>query len=286
VFTSLNPHAIGFTVPFAEALELASTYGFEGLDLPIVELGELSGQTSLQEIKARFAEKHLRPGGWGLPVDFRHDEETYQAGLANMVSYAKIAQALGSPYCFTWILPASDELDYNANMELHVKRLRPVAQILADHGCRLGLEFVGPLTMRKGHKYEFISTIAGALELGDRLGTGNTGLLLDCWHWYTSHSTVDELKRLTAEQITYVHVNDAPAGLAIDEQIDNQRLLPGASGVIDIASFLQVLNQVGYAGPVVVEPFNAELKELPYGERVKTTRASLARIWQVAGLAK
>ena len=34
MFTSLNPGAIGFSVPFTEALELANTYGFEALDLP------------------------------------------------------------------------------------------------------------------------------------------------------------------------------------------------------------------------------------------------------------
>ena len=79
-------------------------------------------------------------------------------------------------------------------------------------------------------------------------------------------------------------MNDAPADRAIDEQIDNQRLLPGASGVIDIAQFLKALDQMGYDGPVVVEPFNAELNALPYRERVKTTRDSLSRIWDIAGL--
>lgn len=284
MFTSLNPGAIGFSVPFTEALVLASTYGFEGLDLPIQELNELSQTVSLQEIRKRFEEMRLRPGGWGLPVDFRRDEETYQAELAKLPTYARIAQQLGSPWCYTWILPSSDELDYDANMGLHVRRLRPIAQILADHDCRFAIEFVGPRTMRQGHRYEFISTMAEALDLGNRLGTGNTGLLLDCWHWYTSHGTVDDLKRLTADQVVYVHVNDAPADRAIDEQIDNQRLLPGASGVIDIANFLQTLDKMGYDGPVVVEPFNAELNALPYEERVKKTRSSLSRIWNIAGL--
>ncbi|HEY3991907.1 MAG TPA: sugar phosphate isomerase/epimerase, partial [Ktedonobacteraceae bacterium] len=269
MFTSLNPGAIGFSVPFAEALELARRAGFEGLDIPVRELHEMTRQTSLQEVRGRFEEAHLRPGGWNLPVDFHHDEETYQESLANLPSYARIAQELGSPWCATWILPFSDQLDYQANMEFHIQHLRPVAQILADHGCRLGLEFVGPLTMRQGHRYEFISTMAEALELGNRLGTGNTGLLLDCWHWYTSHGTLDDLQRLTADQVTYVHVNDAPANLAVDEQIDNQRLLPGASGVIDIAAFLNALAQMGYNGPVVVEPFNAQLNAQPHAERVK-----------------
>lgn len=284
MFTSLNPGTIGLSVTLEEALNLARASNFAGLDLSFRELAERGPQFSVQEVKDRFHEAGVRPGGWGLPVDFRGAEETYRVGLAQLPQHAALAQALDAPWCSTWILPFSDALAYEANMEFHVQRLRPIAQILADHGCRFGLEFVGPATMRKGHQHEFIYTIAGALELGQRIGTGNTGLLLDCWHWYTSHGTVEDLQRLTADQVVYVHVNDAPASLPIDEQLDHQRLLPGASGVIDIASFLQALERMGYDGPVVAEPFNAELKTLPPAERVQATRDSLTRIWAMAGL--
>jgi sugar phosphate isomerase/epimerase len=286
MFISLNPGTLSFSVPLDEALQLAKANKFTALDLPLAELWQLAQESSVQSVKERFEEAGIRPGGWGLPVDFRRSEELYQEGLAKLPGYAALAQALGSPWCSTWILPFSDELDYDANMEVHVRRLRPIAQILADHGCRFGLEFVGPKTMRDGHKYAFIATIDGGLELGRQIGTGNTGLLLDCWHWYTSHGTVADLERLSVEQIVYVHVNDAVAGRAIDEQIDNQRLLAGASGVIDIASFLQVLARKGYDGPVVVEPFDASLNALTPAERVRVTRESLSKIWAQAGLSE
>jgi len=284
MFISLNPGTLSFSVALEEALRLAKENNFAALDLPLKEIWQLVQESSIQEVKERFDAAGVRPGGWGLPVDFRGSEENYQEGLATLPGSAALAQALGSPWCATWILPFSDELDYSANMELHSRRLRPVAQILADYGCRFGLEFVGPRTMREGHKYGFIATMDEALELGHSLGTGNTGLLLDCWHWYTSHGTVKDLERLTADQVVYVHVNDAPAGRAIDEQIDNQRLLPGASGVIDIASFLQALVRMGYDGPVVVEPFDASLQALAPEERVRLTRESLSKIWAQAGL--
>jgi len=284
MFKCLHPGAIGFSVPFDEALTLAHTYGFEGLDLPFPELLQLAQKASLLAIKERFQAAQLRPGGWGLPVNIYGDKEKYQAGLAQLPAYAAVAQSLGSTGCATWILPFSDTLDYDANMEFHANRLRPIARILADHDCRFGLEFVGPKTSRAGHKYDFVSTIAGALELGQQIGTGNTGLLLDSWHWYTSHGTLEDLKTLTAQQVVYVHVNDAPAERGIDEQLDLQRLLPGASGLIDIAGFLQALDSMGYDGPVVAEPFNAELNALPYAERVQATKASLDKIWQQAGL--
>jgi sugar phosphate isomerase/epimerase len=275
---------VRLSVPFDEALNLARENGFAALDLPLGELLSLAEQSSVDEVKARFAAADLRPGGWGLPVDFRRDEETYRAGLAALPRQAELAQALGSPWCSTWILPFSDELDFAANMERHVERLRPAAQILVDHGCRLGLEFVGPKTLRAGHAHEFIYTIEGALDLGRRIGTGNVGLLLDCFHWYTAHGTAGDLARLSAEQIVYVHVNDAVPGRGPDEQIDGERRLPGAGGVIDITTFLQALQRMGYDGPVVVEPFDAEVNALPPAERVRAVAQSLSAVLERAGI--
>jgi len=284
MFTSLNPGALSFSVPVEQALDLARMNGFGGLDVSLAELGHRATQTSVEDVKATFDQAGVRPGAWSLPVDFRADDEIYRAGLADLPGYARLAQALGSPWCFTWILPFSDTVDASANMAYHVDRLRPIARILADHGCRLGLEFVGPATMRAGHQYAFIHTIDGALELGQRIGTGNTGLLLDCWHWYTSHATVADIDRLSADQVVYVHVNDAPPDREVDAQIDTQRLLPGASGVIDIVGFLQALARIGYDGPVAVEPFNAAVTALPPADRVCVAGESLRAVWTRAGL--
>lgn len=284
MFKSLNMGALSLTAPFAEALELARTSDFDGLDLPIKELVDLAKTTSIQAVLDQFHEAGIRPGGWGLPFDFRGDEAAYQEGLKLLPECAALAQALGSPWCFTWILPFSDQLDYAANMDRHAQRLRPIAEILADHSCRFGIEFVGPATARAGHAHEFIYNIDGGLELADRIGGGNVGLLVDCWHWYTSHGTVEDLARLTQQQVVYVHVNDAPADREVDAQIDNQRLLPGKSGVIDIVPFMHALNAMGYEGPVVVEPFNAEVQAMPAAERVRAAVESLNDIWAKAGI--
>jgi len=284
VFTSLNTGAIGLSVPLEEALDLARANGFAALDLAITDLRKRAERASVQEIKNAFGAASVRPGAWGLPVNFRGDEEVYRAGMAELPRDAALAQELGSPWCSTWLLPFSDELDAAANMERHVARLRPIAQILAEQGCSLGLEFVGPKTMRAGHAHEFIHTMDGALELAARIGTGNVGLLLDCFHWYTAHGTVEDLARLRADQVVYVHLNDARAGRTADAQIDAERLLPGASGVIDVVAFLQALRRMGYEGPVAVEPFDDTLKALSPAARVEAVAESLRRVWARAGL--
>jgi sugar phosphate isomerase/epimerase len=284
MFTSLHTGALALSVPLEEALDLARANGFAALDLSITDLRERAERTSAQDIKDAFGAAGVCPGAWGLPVNFRGDEDAYRAGLAELPRDAALAQELGSPWCSTWLLPFSDELDAAANMARHVARLRPVAQLLAAHGCSLGLEFVGPTTMRAGHAHEFIHTMDGALELAACIGTGNVGLLLDCFHWYTAHGTVEDLARLSADQVVYVHLNDARAGRAVDEQIDAERSLPGASGMIDVVAFLHALWRMAYAGPVAVEPFDDTLRALSPAERVHAVADSLRTVWSRAGL--
>ncbi len=269
---------------FPETLELAKVGGFEGVDLPVSEVQELLKTKSVGEIWKAIKMKGLKTGGWALPVNFRGSEETFRKDLERLSGLAKIATEFECQRVFTWILPFSDSLPFGENFKLHVDRLLPVAEVLKDYGCVLGLEFVGPRTSRVGHKCEFIYDMDGMLELRDAIGAGNVGLLLDAWHWYTTHGTVDQIKRLKGNDVVYVHVNDAPTGIPVDEQIDSVRRLPGETGVIDIVGFLKALDQIGYDGPVTPEPFDKKLSEQPVQNAVSKVGRALDEVWKSAGL--
>ena len=283
MFRDLAPGAIGIGGSLSEVLRLAKDADFEGVDLPIDEVAGIVDASSASDVKRLFADAGLQMGGWGLPVDFRKDEDTFARGLARLPALARVGEAVGCTRVPTWVLPFSDELPFAENFELHARRLRAVADVLGAHGCRLGLEFVGTATLREGHKHEFIHTLAGMLELADAIGTGNVGLLLDCWHWYTSRGVLDDLRQLTPDQIVYVHVNDAPQGVSVAEQVDNVRMLPGETGVIDIAGFLKCLSGIGYDGPVAAEPFNERVRQMPAAEAARATGEAMAKIWGMAG---
>jgi len=90
--------------------------------------------------------------------------------------------------------------------------------------------------------------------------------------------------RLQETDVVYVHVNDAPTGIPVDEQIDHTRGMPGETGVIDIAGFLEALKSIGYSGPVVPEPFKKELADLPDdAARLEATAASMRKIFATLG---
>lgn len=285
MFTALSPHAIGVQVRGVEdAILSAKKGGFEGVEFNVIDVAGLVDDRGAEYVMNLFSSGGLRPAGWSLPTDWRTSEQNWRRGLEDLPRLARAAASIGSTRTMTWILPGSDERPLEENWRFHVERFTPIAQILAEAGCRLGLEFVGPRTMRAANCYEFVYTMEDMLRLGAEIGP-NVGLLLDCWHWYTSHGTLEQLQSLRAEQVVYVHVNDAPAGIATDEQVDNVRALPGETGVIDITGFLTALRGIGYDGPVVPEPFKRDLADLPSDdERLQVVGEAMKHVFARAGI--
>ncbi|MBI2942176.1 MAG: sugar phosphate isomerase/epimerase [Chloroflexi bacterium] len=284
MFPSLSAGAIGVRAPLAEVIELARTNGFAGVDFSIVEVAELAARDGVAAVRRLFADAGVRPGAWGLPVDWRGDETRWREGLRALPDQAALAVELGARRCATWVLSTSDERPFEENFRWHAERFRPIAETLGRHGVRLGLEFIGPKTMRTSKRYPFIYTLDGMRELNRAIGTGNMGILLDAWHWYTSGGTLADLATLTSPEVVLVHINDAPAGIPVDEQIDRVRCLPMETGVIDLPGFLRALQAIGYDGPVVVEPFSERIRSLPPAEAVREAAASVRRAWDAAGL--
>ena len=111
-------------------------------------------------------------------------------------------------------------------------------------------------------RYPFVHTMAETRELIAAIGTGNVGLVLDTWHWWTAGDTEAEIRALRASDVVSVDLNDAPAGIPKPQQKDGERELPVATGVIDARTFLKALHATGFDGPVRCEPFNQKLNAL------------------------
>jgi sugar phosphate isomerase/epimerase len=285
MFSTLAPDAVPIRVALERQLEFAQSSGFDALDLPLTALQRSRGRPSAAQLGERWAAHGLRTGGWRLPFDYQADRADFKADLRRLRACAHSASALASPWCYYWIEPTSEELTFSENAAKQVQRLRAIADVLGEHGCRLGLEPIGPKTLRVGARFEFVHSIPMALDLLSSVDRPNVGLLVDCFHWYTSHGGVDELIALAPEQVVYVHINDAVAGVDVDEQLDDVRRLPGTTRVIDLVGFLQALDRIGYDGPVAVEPFDASLAALTPGERVRLVAQSLHDAFDAAQIA-
>lgn len=278
----LSPGSIGVQANQLETIRLAHQYGFESVE---ANGGYLAGLTDVQlsELLADMKAKSLVFGAAGLPVDFRGDDARFQESLKSFPKFAAGLKRAGVDRVGTWLTPASDQVTYLQNFKRHAARLREAATILKDHGARLGLEYVGPLTSRANRRFFFVHTLTETRELIAEIGTGNVGVVLDSWHWYTAKETAADLLTLTASDVVSVDLNDAPAGIPVEQQMDGKRELPAATGVIDVKVFLNALVKIGYDGPVRAEPFNKPLNDLDNDAACAATIAAMKKAFALIG---
>ena len=278
----LSCSALGIKASQTETIDYAARYGFDVVDADGRYLGDLP-QPDLTRLLDSMKAKNA---GWamaGFPTEFRKDDAAFSESLKTLPAYAAALERAAVKRVTTWISPASADLTYLANLRTHARRLREAAGILKDHGIRFGLEYVGPKTSWSTRRYPFVHTMAEMKELMAEIDRPNVGFVLDSWHWYTAGETKKDLLTLRADQVVSVDLNDAPAGIPVDQQADGKRELPAATGVIDVASFLGALKAIGYDGPVRAEPFNDAVRKMPPAEALAATKAAIEKAFaQVA----
>ena len=276
MYLSLNGTLTGGRVPWPEFARLAGKVGFPGVDVSF----DAAMKQGAAATRAVLEQAHVRPAVLGFPVEFRKDDATFQHDLEKLDDAGRFAKAIGCPRMATW-LPASSETPKRELRPLYRKRFGASAAILARHDVRLGLEFLGPLALRRRYPYEFIWRMNEMLEFAQECGF-NCGLLLDSWHWHHAGATVEDIAAAGRRGIVHVHFNDA-AMQPPEQVMDNERLMPG-EGVINLTGFLRALEQTGYADAVSVEVFGRGLKFMTPEDAAKLGLESARMVFRKAGV--
>jgi sugar phosphate isomerase/epimerase len=271
---SVSPGLIGVQANQKQLLEYAIKYGFSAMISMPEEIATYS-TTAIDELVGRMKAHGIIWDSTNLPLEFRADDATFKAGLPKLRAAATVMEKVGATRMNTWIMPTHKELPYRANFQQHVQRLSECAKIVRDSGIRLGMEYVGPKTLMARDRYGFIRTMREARELIAEMNQPNVGLVLDSFHWFCAGDTEADILALRADDIVTVDLNDARADLTRDQQLDNTRELPLATGVIDLKTFLNALVRTGYDGSVRAEPFNKTLNDLDNDAALASTMNAL-----------
>ncbi len=284
---SLGLGAIGISgKTLAESIDLAKASGFDAVGFDIREAAALADEKGIDHVKGLFSSASIAPGHWNIPAN-RNDDAQFAKDVADLPRLAKVGVALGCPRATSGIMPGSNDLTYDDNYTRTLAQFKQIAKPLADAGVMVGIEFISPKTLRDTLKYPFIYKMGEILEFGEKVGTGNIGVLLDIWHLWQSGDEVSALDTITVRDVVVVHVNDAPVGIPRDEQQDLVRDLPMATGVLDLVGFMTRLQAMGYDGPVMPEPFSAKVNDLAKTDPLaaaKVVAASMDKLWSASGL--
>jgi 4-hydroxyphenylpyruvate dioxygenase len=132
-----------------------------------------------------------------------------------------------------------------------VVSLAQAAQWAAGFGVQVALEF------RAG---AFCACLDTAITLVESCGERNVGVCLDVFHYQKGPSKVEDLERLTAQNLFHVQVCDV-AGVPREVMTDADRVFPG-EGDFRLEPVVQRLKEIGYAGPVSMELMNPVLWSL------------------------
>jgi sugar phosphate isomerase/epimerase len=278
MYVALNGTLTAGRAPWPEFAHLAARTGFPGVD---VDLGKAMND-GIDSTRALLSELKLKPAVVGLPVEFRKDDATFRDGLKKLNEAARFAAAIGCPRMGTWIM-SSSETPKDELRKLYQERFSACGGVLARQKVRLGLEFLGPLHIRKRFPHEFIWRMDEMLEFTNECGS-NIGLLLDSWHWHHAGGTLKEIVAAgKAGRIVHVQVADSP-DLPPEKIVDSERLMPG-EGVIDLVGFFRAVRDGGYADGVSPEIFGRGLKDMAPEDGARLGLKTTLEVMRKAGVA-
>jgi sugar phosphate isomerase/epimerase len=249
----------GFADPprhgFAERCRAAADAGFAGIGLHAADLPRtVAAGLDADAMRAVLADTGLRLveieflGGWAVDGP----------DLDLVAGIEAVADAFGGRHVSTGeFRPAPDG---GLDLDAAAARLSALADRLDRRGLLVALE---------AFPWSALPDAGTALELLRRAGAGNTGLMIDVWHFYNGGAEPELLAGCPAGTVAAVQLNDGPR---VHEDFLRharaRRRLPG-EGELDVTGLIRAVRDTGFDGPWCVEVNTPEHNAQPVAEAAK-----------------
>jgi sugar phosphate isomerase/epimerase len=226
--------AVAFKGDFEENVAKIAGFGYTGVELAIrdpklVDPNELKAVVS----KYNLSVPAIGTGqAWGEErLSFTSDDPgVRRAAIERIKSHIPLAAEFGAAVILGLIRGISPQGQrHEQSMEYLVDALQECSAAAAPHGVKYALE---PLNR---YETDLIHTVADGLDLIERVGADNFGLLLDTFHMNIEEPSIEGSIKQCAERIFHFHV------------ADSNRWHPGA-GHLDFGSILTTLFDTEYQG--------------------------------------
>ncbi len=256
--TALNPVTLSPELSLAEFVNIAGQAGFAGVEFSMDTAAEYAGQHGVEGLRGLFAEAGVGPAQWRLMLPLWTPGSDVSEEMARAPERCALAAEIGAATAMQ-VVPCRAAVPQDEAMAWLTSILRDAAQLVAGWDVSLALEFIG-LHVAGDDSEKFIVTLGDTLDLIERIGEPNVGVMLDFYHFYVGGSTREQLEAMPGELLHMIHIDDAPPG-PVEQLKDPMRVLPG-EGVIGVADLLAVCAEKGYDGYVSLELFGQELREM------------------------
>ena len=245
---ALHPATVAQVNDLVAFLAAAAAAGFRAADFSMPNARTLEIADGRDAVIEAFESRGIQPGAWGSGAQIIGPHAEFDASLATVADNASLGAALGARVTAV-VVPNRTDMPRDEALDLLAMRIGDVADTAAGEGVALSLEFIGP-NIWPEQPFELFSGIQGTLDLIERVGRVNVGILFDTYHYHCGDSELADIAA-AGRAINHVHLNDAPPGDASTFD-DSVRRLPG-DGVMDLAAITTALKAAGYRGPAGVE---------------------------------
>ena len=224
----------GPTPDLPRQIRAAARAGFEGVGPDVFSLTKYAAAGGRVEALAELIEAEGLRCPEIASFMIGSDPKSTEAQLAQFEPFVRALRP-------DWILVNCDETPNAQN----AGELRRAADRLGAQGAGLAIEYLAISRVR---------TIADALELIERAGVANAGVLVDTWHFFLGPDDWRALETLPLERLAYVQFDDHPAIVGDDLRAEtlDRRVFPG-EGLFELDRFSRTLRARGFDGLVSVE---------------------------------
>lgn len=234
---------------FCDLAARAKGFGFDILELAI-ENPDLVDVLQIQRDRTGLDIEVVICGAFGPDRDLASADPAPRENAKNYIRWLiDAASKLGSK-CVCGPMYSSvgkEHLDgaaaRQAEWERAVSGVREMAEYAAGKGVCLALE---PLNR---FETDMINVVDQGLSFISETGMDNVGLHLDTFHMHLEEKSSSEAIRKAGKKIFHFHA------------CENDRGIPG-TGQVHWAEIAHALKDAGYDGPVVIESFTNQVKEI------------------------
>ncbi|MFQ5864537.1 MAG: 5-keto-L-gluconate epimerase [bacterium] len=236
--------ALAYKGEFEANVAKIAALGYDGVELAVRNPGLLN---------AKYVEKVVVENGLRVPaigtgqaygeegLSFTHqDEEIRKQAVQRIREHIDFAAQFQALVILGLIRgKIEDTIDKNLALEWLLQALRECSTYAISKSVKLVMEPI--------NRYEtnLVNTVAEGLDLIEKVGAENLGLLLDTFHMNIEEPSIEESIRNAAQRLFHFHI------------ADSNRWYPGA-GHINFEHVVAVLHDIGYKGYI-----SAEILPLP-----------------------
>ncbi|MDP7016161.1 MAG: sugar phosphate isomerase/epimerase [Pirellulaceae bacterium] len=286
MYKNINHTALGVSGRQSELIELALTFGFRSMDFDVIDLHKRAQSQSLDMALRFITSAKVRIGDFALPISVTGDDGAFAAQLTELKSICETAQAGSASRCYYALPPASDELPYHENFELHRSRVGQIGDVLGEYEIRLGLGIQAAPAHRREAAFQFVHQAEDLLAFIKAVGNSNVGLFLDTWNWRVGGGSVEQLRELSGDQVVSVRFADISPEVDLGAIDDTQRCLPSEDDVANNEAIAAWLVEAEFEGSITIYPSPGQFSGLTRDRIVEQTSNMLERCLQSAGFVK